>query len=123
MSTSKERAALALGSISKEFKAADIDEHLRPKPDRPLPPAIRPTKRISLKALSSYWRILARQCGVEDTDKTQLADEATCTALGSYENNIEACIGTLKLPVGIAGPLRINGRRWLLPSLVELILC
>lgn len=109
VSTSKDRAATNLRSIGKAFDAGDVDKRLRPKPERPLPPAIRPTKKLSLKALDSYWRTLKQQCGVEEADEALLADDATRRALGVYENNIEACIGTLKLPVGIAGPLRING--------------
>jgi hydroxymethylglutaryl-CoA reductase (NADPH) len=38
-----------------------------------------------------------------------LADAASVASAGLYQNNIEHLIGTLKIPVGIAGPLRVNG--------------
>ena len=41
--------------------------------------------------------------------KRILLDELTKNEMLVYERNIENFIGTIKIPVGIAGPLRING--------------
>lgn len=38
-----------------------------------------------------------------------LLDEQTERTMQAYQKNIEYFIGTVKLPVGIAGPLRVNG--------------
>ncbi len=37
-----------------------------------------------------------------------LLDEQTERTMQAYQKNIEYFIGTVKLPVGIAGPLRVN---------------
>ncbi|MFC5079783.1 Hydroxymethylglutaryl-coenzyme A reductase [Vibrio thalassae] len=41
--------------------------------------------------------------------KLQLLDSHTHAQMESYSKNIEFFIGTLKMPVGTAGPLRVNG--------------
>jgi hydroxymethylglutaryl-CoA reductase (NADPH) len=38
-----------------------------------------------------------------------LFDQGTAEQLESYQGNIERFIGTVKVPVGLAGPLRVRG--------------
>ncbi|MEM8792358.1 MAG: hydroxymethylglutaryl-CoA reductase [Pseudomonadota bacterium] len=42
-------------------------------------------------------------------DQEQLADPSTLDHLEEYSRNIETMIGTVKLPIGVLGPLRVNG--------------
>ncbi|SEO48121.1 hydroxymethylglutaryl-CoA reductase [Aquisalimonas asiatica] len=47
--------------------------------------------------------------GNDSDARAQLLDDKTVADMGAYEANIENFIGTVKLPVGLAGPLRVNG--------------
>jgi hydroxymethylglutaryl-CoA reductase (NADPH) len=47
--------------------------------------------------------------GDADAIRAELFDEWTQRRKDAYEHSIENFIGTVKLPVGLAGPLRING--------------
>ncbi len=109
MSASKDRARTILSLIKEKYSISKLVERQKPKPDTPFPPSIRSTKKISLSALENYWRILLQQTEADETDKNLIADPETCDNLEVFQNNIENCIGTVKVPLGIIGPLRING--------------
>ncbi len=56
------------------------------------------------KQVKKRWDIINN-----NHSKSILLDELSKNEMGVYEKNIENFIGTIKFPVGIAGPLRING--------------
>jgi len=72
-----------------------------------LPPAPRVPggARLSAESLDKRWRLL----NTPPEARAILADAETVSAMQQFERNIENFIGTVKLPVGLAGPLRING--------------
>ncbi len=46
----------------------------------------------------------------QDDAKSELFDAKARASASAYQRNIESYIGTVSIPVGIAGPLRIHGR-------------
>ncbi len=81
----------------------DLDEVLKPIFDRPKY-RLTPSPSIEHKAISQRWSVLSQL-----TEQSVLCDEATYRNSSVYDKNIEYFIGTAKVPLGIAGPLRVNG--------------
>ena len=68
---------------------------------------LRPTRKITARSIDSYWSRLKPRAS--DDDQAQLADAVTVAGAEVYTANIENFIGTVKMPVGVIGPLRLNG--------------
>ncbi len=86
-----------------------LHQRLSPKPEQPLPPRIRPHKQLSAKILAETWAVLQAYSPADTATQAALADPETLAQLEHYQANIESCIGTVKIPVGVIGPLRVNG--------------
>lgn len=83
-----------------------------PLQDRMLPSdaeftTLRPVRKATEASVARYWDRLTGKATAND--RAALADPATMEEPGRFDANIENFIGTVKLPVGIIGPLRING--------------
>lgn len=109
MTANRHRTQSILDLIKQAFSVPDLIRRQSPKKDVPLAPSIRPTKNISLTALENYWKILGQQTPSTEDDRLALAPQSTCQNLEIFQSNIENCIGAIQIPVGIIGPLRING--------------
>lgn len=71
----------------------------------PPSPRIAGSNRVDAKSIDRRWSALS--CGTETRET--LLDETAIETASAYAGNIENFIGTVRLPVGIAGPLRVNG--------------
>lgn len=86
-------------------RAAD---RLRPRPDDP-PPCLRLERRASTAQLDRVWGRLLAARPEAAAARSVLADAGARGDAELYSRNIENYAGTIKVPFGIAGPLRVNG--------------
>lgn len=88
---------------------SDIAKQSRPDMATKLKPWIRPAKRLEATFTAANWKTLLGHSGATEADKAELYDAKAQEQLERYEHNVENYIGTLRLPVGVIGPLRVNG--------------
>ena len=79
---------------------SDLLAQMRPDSDS-LPKKLPVSAKTTLQRVEKTWQLLP-DSALKDTllNPDDLAD---------YQGNIENLIGTLRLPLGMAGPLRVNG--------------
>jgi hydroxymethylglutaryl-CoA reductase (NADPH) len=94
-----------LARIRARFRAEPLADRMLPS-DAEFT-TLRPMRKATRASVDSYWSRLSGT--TTDADKAAIADAETMADPARYTANIENFIGTVKLPVGIIGPLRING--------------
>ena len=104
MSASQDRARNHLLTIAAGLSPEEIARRLSPK-SHATPPRVPGATQTDPAVVDKRWALLhhARQA------RASLADPATLDQHDAFARNIENFIGTVKLPVGLAGPLRVNG--------------
>ena len=95
------------GRLLAERSREDIERALTPSREDTAPRVPRGDafSRISSEAVDQRWGLL----DVEGHPRDCLLDAQTREQMGVYSRNIENFIGTVKLPIGLAGPLRVRG--------------
>jgi hydroxymethylglutaryl-CoA reductase (NADPH) len=88
------------------FAGRTLDEtrRLSPRHDPP-PPHVPGGSGITETSVVERWALP----GLPTSSRDLLADARTMDEREAYQRNIENFIGTVKIPVGLAGPLRVNG--------------
>jgi len=79
-------------------------EQLKPKHHQS-PPRVPGGTRLTPEALDRRWDVL----GLDGAQKATILDPRTFDEREVYQKNIENFIGTVKVPIGLIGPLRVNG--------------
>jgi hydroxymethylglutaryl-CoA reductase (NADPH) len=98
-----------LHALLEASSAEQLARRQRPETREPLKPWIRPSKRLDPAYTAAHWRTLKSAGPAGDGDEAVLYDEGARADLDAYGRNIENYVGTVKVPVGVIGPLRVNG--------------
>jgi hydroxymethylglutaryl-CoA reductase (NADPH) len=103
MASTEERVGKFLRSLLQNKSALEIAQSLVGEP-KAIPPRIPGGSSTSPIAMDKRWQLLNLP-----EARHELLDHRTAEQADTYQNNIENLIGTVKVPVGLAGPLRVRG--------------
>jgi len=104
MTASNRHASDYFSTLLAKYSLDDMAKRLQPKSDTQ-PPHVPGGSVISPDLVRQRWELL----GDAVAARAELLDAHSTAHMSRYQHNIENFIGTVKLPIGIAGPLRVNG--------------
>ncbi len=96
-----------LASLRRRFDAEAVDRKLSAKHHTVR--RLRPARKATPESTERFWQRIIADTEATAADRDIILDRDTSEALSAYDANIENMIGTVKVPVGVIGPLRING--------------
>jgi hydroxymethylglutaryl-CoA reductase (NADPH) len=103
MATTHEQVARYIRRL-RELRGEELRPPVMPSADDVSPRVIHGSG-IDADAVERRWALLNAPAAV----RAQLYDSATAEQMAAYGRNIENFIGTVRVPIGIAGPLRVSG--------------
>lgn len=103
MATTFQHAAEYLASLLAKEDMEGLAAKLKPDTAH-IPPHIPGATLISQDAVERRWQLFP-----SSSARAELLEPHTVQQMAAYEHNIENFIGTVKMPVGLAGPLRVRG--------------
>ena len=104
MSAPQNDARAHIQRISAGLPDAQIDARLARK-DHPAPHRVPGATKSDPSMIERRWALLPWATAA----RTAIADPEAVATHNAYAHNIENFIGTVKVPVGLVGPLRVNG--------------
>lgn len=112
MSTDRRHTNEFLKRLLHERSLEKLKSQLSPNFSSPKP-RMPGSSRLTTAAVERRWRVLREHSATTDKRvgeiQNDLLDPLTTSQMEFYEHNIENFIGAVRLPLGIAGPLRVNG--------------
>jgi hydroxymethylglutaryl-CoA reductase (NADPH) len=104
MAHGSESARQQVGRVLRSRTVRELYDRLQPRLGD-LPPRVPGASLVTRKAIERRWNLL----GKAQEAKAKLFSETSFFTAEVYQRNIENYIGELRLPIGLAGPLRVNG--------------
>ena len=104
MASSEDRIGKFLRRLLQRRSALEIVQSLA-REERPIRPRIPGGSSVAREDVEGRWSLL----DIGASSRRALMNREQGENLTFYQQNIENCIGTVKVPVGLAGPLRIRG--------------
>ena len=104
MSANNDRASQYLRLLLEKYDKDTLTQRLSAKTDQAYQRLPRDHK-LTPQAVQARWDFLA----ASEECQADLLDAQTQEHMTRYQKSIENFIGTVKLPLGLAGPLRVNG--------------
>jgi hydroxymethylglutaryl-CoA reductase (NADPH) len=104
MSATHDRARQHLQALAEGLSPEEIARRLAPK-THDAPARVPGATQTEPSVVDKRWSLLGHAAAA----KEEIADPASLARHAAFAHNIENFIGTVKLPIGLAGPLRVNG--------------
>jgi hydroxymethylglutaryl-CoA reductase (NADPH) len=104
MSSTEQEIRKHIHDLAAGISGEEFARRLSPK-SHEAPPRVTGASQTDPDAVAKRWELLPHAAAAREA----IADPATLADHGRYARNIEQFIGTVKVPVGLVGPLRVNG--------------